>query len=299
MIWQVVLAILCASAVAQSGSRGHADPGLVISDYQSKLDMTTQNPVETVSLKVSNKSPNAVNSIIVLVPTDRKVIGASAEDAYGQKLTVVQLSQTINVQVDGKSMQEFRQFEITPQQPISPEYDLKIPKLKFVYNSFYVFKPRSTDLFESQKVLVTIYKSPASPYRIESYATEILYGDNRRSENFQGRDVAPFSASSNKMNFPLNMHFVHSSTTTRYIEISHWGNIYFKDQYLLHNRAAKLRGEFSTLDFNKYKTDTGRNAFRSAKVKLPANAWGLFYRDEIGNITTSSVAKRVSSDDPV
>lgn len=296
MIWQVVLAALCASAVAQVGSRGHTDSGIVITDYHSKLDMTSQNPVETISLKVSNKSPSAVSSIQVLIPLDRKVIGASAEDAYGQKLGVKELSQTINVLVDGKNMVEFRQFEITPQQPISPEYDLKIPNLKFVYNSFYAFKPKTTDLFDSQKVLVTIFKMPASPYRIENAVSDLIYGDTKRTENFQGKDLPPYTATSTRLHFPLNIHFVHSSTTTRYIEISHWGNIYFKDQYLLHNRASKFRGEFSTLDFNKHKQETGRNAFRSARIRLPSNAWGLFYRDEIGNITTSAVTRRVRSD---
>ena len=276
-----------------SAASNIASPQIVITDYHSKLDLTTQNPVETISLKVHNKSPSAVNSILVLVPTDRKVIGASADDAYGQKLIVKELSQSVSVLVDGKNSIDFRQFEIFPQQPINPDYDLKIPNLRFTYNSFYSFKPRSTNLFDSQKVIVSIFKVPASPYSIEKAVSEVVYADNKRSEIHTKSSIAPLTSEAAKLHFPLNLHFVHSSTTTRYVEISHWGNIYFKDQYLLHNRAAKFRGEFSTLDYNKHKSDTGRNSFRSAKIKLPSNAWGLFYRDEIGNITTSTVSRRV------
>lgn len=291
MIWQIVLASLSSVVLAQTGTKVTTDPGIVITQYENILDLTTQNPSEMIAMIVSNKSPKAVSSIVVLVPSERRVIGASAEDAYGQKLDIKELNQTISVNVDGKSMVDFRQFEITPQQPISPEYELKISKLRFVYNSFYVFKPKSTDLFDSQKVLVRIYKTPASPYKIIESLSEVITGDEKKTNSYNGDNLAPLTATSARLHFPLNIHFLQSSTISRYIEISHWGNIYFKDLYKLHNRAAKFRGSFSTIDFNKNRKDTGRNAFRGTRVRLPANAWGLFYRDEIGNITTSAVKK--------
>ena len=80
-------------------------------------------------------------------------------------------------------------------------------------------------------------------------------------------------------------------SSSRYIEISHWGNIKFTEQYDMQNRAAKFVGEFSTLDFNERNTHVGRNAFRMSTIELPFNTWGFSYRDELGNISTS-IAKR-------
>jgi len=61
------------------------------------------------------------------------------------------------------------------------------------------------------------------------------------------------------------------------------------------NRAAKFIGQFSTLDFNtgNYKI-AGKNAFKSSRVTFPYTVWGLEYRDELGNITTSKAWRDVN-----
>ena len=85
-------------------------------------------------------------------------------------------------------------------------------------------------------------------------------------------------------------------TSSRYVEVSHWGNIFFKEHYDMQNRAAEFKGEFSTIDFNDNRKDTGKNAFRRGVVTFPASVWGLEYRDELGNITTSRAYRRESED---
>jgi oligosaccharyltransferase complex subunit alpha (ribophorin I) len=56
----------------------------------------------------------------------------------------------------------------------------------------------------------------------------------------------------------------------------------------LSNIGAKLAGEFSRID---YQEQTAKNSFRSTTVKLPPDTWGLYYRDEVGNISTSRVRR--------
>lgn len=287
----LIATLLVVAVVAQIPSESSS--GVVITEYNSKVFYTIQNPMEKISMTITNKSPDVLKSFIILLPADRKVVGSQVDDSYGQRLEFKILEQTATAVVNEQNTIEFKKYSITPQQPISPEYDLKVT-ITLYFNSFYIFKPRSVNLFDDQKVLATVYKVPASPYHIKIATCEVSYGDSNKVERFSATNISPLRPSSVSLHFPLNMHFVHSKATTRYIEISHWGNIYFNDQYLLHNRAAKFEGEFSTLDFNKGRKDTGRHAFRSQVVKLPPTAWGLFYRDEIGNITTTSVTKRVS-----
>ena len=177
--------------------------------------------------------------------------------------------------------------------------EYKISKIKLVYNSFYKFKPKHIDMFEDQKIELRILSVPASPYRIDKAGIELVYGDpngGRRTEKTESPGpYLPFTFTGDVRRYTLNIHFVQSKYTKRYVEISHWGNVYFNDEYLLHNRGAKFRGAFSTIDFNKGRRDTGKNAFRGETITLPHNAWGLFYRDDIGNISTSTVTRTVTS----
>ncbi|OON18774.1 ribophorin I [Opisthorchis viverrini] len=60
-----------------------------------------------------------------------------------------------------------------------------------------------------------------------------------------------------------------------------------------HNTGAKLKGPFSRLDF-----DMGvgqRVAISSFKTALPAAARDIYYRDDIGNISTSAVAETLDA----
>lgn len=74
----------------------------------------------------------------------------------------------------------------------------------------------------------------------------------------------------------------------REIEISHWGNIAVEEQFDLYNDGAKLKGEFSRLD---HQTHNVPHAFQTVHATIPSDAWGVYYRDELGNVTTSNMWK--------
>lgn len=284
------------AAVLSALETTHISPSnaLIINEFHVKFDLTSQTPIEVYSLRVTNKSPQQIDTITILIPVERTVVGSVAEDAYGQPLTFTCSNKIAPVTVDEKRSNNFRICEIKTGNPIGPEYEFKVAMLKIYYKNFYNFSPRSINLFEDQKAKITVYKVPASPYKIEKASLDMSYGEpssakTEKSEN--SAVVSPLSPVSTILHFVINMHFVESEITKRYIEISHWGNVYFKDLYMLHNRAAKLRGPYSTIDFNKGRKDTGRNAFKQETIRLPETAWGLFYRDEIGNISTSTVKR--------
>ena len=76
------------------------------------------------------------------------------------------------------------------------------------------------------------------------------------------------------------------SEVEKIIEISHWGNIAITEFYKLKNTGPELKGEFSRIDFDP-KRNTAKNAFTGTETTLPDEIWGLYYRDEVGNISTS------------
>jgi oligosaccharyltransferase complex subunit alpha (ribophorin I) len=54
-----------------------------------------------------------------------------------------------------------------------------------------------------------------------------------------------------------------------------------------------LTGEFGRVSYNKYNPTSGKNALKDLEAHLPFKCWGIYYRDEIGNISTSHAARGV------
>ena len=71
------------------------------------------------------------------------------------------------------------------------------------------------------------------------------------------------------------------------IEVSHWGNIAILEEYSIFNQGANLSGEFGRVVFNKYNPNAGKNALKELVAYLPLQTWGIYFKDEIGNISTS------------
>ncbi|OWK02608.1 RPN1 [Cervus elaphus hippelaphus] len=72
----------------------------------------------------------------------------------------------------------------------------------------------------------------------------------------------------------------------RVIEVSHWGNIAVEENVDLKHTGAVLKGPFSRYDYQR-QPDSGVSSVRSFKTILPAAAQDVYYRDEIGNVSTS------------
>ena len=56
------------------------------------------------------------------------------------------------------------------------------------------------------------------------------------------------------------------------------------------NVGPSLKGEFSRISLGSQgQTDSSsaKNAFRGVEAQISYDAWGLYYRDEVGNISTS------------
>lgn len=96
-----------------------------------------------------------------------------------------------------------------------------------------------------------------------------------------------------KFNYENDNPFLAITTLERSIEVSHWGNIAVENQVSIRNYGAKLTGPFSRLD---YQRGIGHKiSVAGIKSVLPASARDIYYRDEIGNISTSNVRNLYSS----
>ncbi|CAG8536531.1 11252_t:CDS:2 [Diversispora eburnea] len=79
----------------------------------------------------------------------------------------------------------------------------------------------------------------------------------------------------------------------RDFEISHWGNnLAVEEHYNLTHDGAKLKGQFSRLEYQQtVYTHHETTMARDFLLVLPGHASDVYYRDEIGNVSTSRLRK--------
>jgi oligosaccharyltransferase complex subunit alpha (ribophorin I) len=92
-----------------------------------------------------------------------------------------------------------------------------------------------------------------------------------------------------EFNYPIGV-FNYAQTT---YEVSHWGNIAREDKYQIENIGAELQGEFGRVDYDETGRSGGKNGIKILRANLPLRSFGLWYRDEIGNVSTSRASREV------
>ncbi|ETN78503.1 ribophorin I [Necator americanus] len=111
------------------------------------------------------------------------------------------------------------------------------------------------------------------------------------------KDQPAFSTKSIKIHYENNAPFVVATVVERTIEVSHWGNIAVEEYIELVHKGAELKGPFSRIDHQMDRRGRRQPALLHFTTVLPASAKDIYYRDEIGNISTSSVRLRADSVD--
>uniref|UniRef100_A0AAV1T1P8 Dolichyl-diphosphooligosaccharide--protein glycosyltransferase subunit 1 n=1 Tax=Peronospora matthiolae TaxID=2874970 RepID=A0AAV1T1P8_9STRA len=92
---------------------------------------------------------------------------------------------------------------------------------------------------------------------------------------------------------PLSVHyknhapFLTITKLTREIEVSMWGRVSFEEVYDMEHTGAKLKGGFSRFDYVQLQQHSA--SFHDMHAQLPKDAVNVYYRDQIGNISTSSL----------
>lgn len=116
-----------------------------------------------------------------------------------------------------------------------------------------------------------------------------------RAEDGGGDTAKGEGASSSSSPSPaLSVHFaideplVRGLRVVRDVEVSHWGNVYFEETYLVRNDGPALEGEFSRRRYGDRSAYTSY-MFENLRARLPAGSRWIYYRDAIGNVSTSAV----------
>lgn len=177
-------------------------------------------------------------------------------------------SMTVNVEVVLGLAQEMYPAAITQ----------KDKQLVRFTGNHYVYLPYTVT---SQVTTVTLASSTVESYTklkpVTQSDTTIKYGPYA--------NIAPFSESEMIIHAENNNHMLVVNHLLRVIEVSMWGNIAVEETVDVRHNGALLKGAFSRYEYQR--ENSGVSSVKNFKTLLPASARDVYYRDDIGNISTS------------
>ncbi|CAA0337855.1 unnamed protein product [Arabidopsis thaliana] len=300
----VVDLLLLLLAIALLATPAFSD--LVLSKVERRIDVTSQIARVTKTLKVVNSGSESVSEFALTFP---KFLGnnlaylsvAHSEGKGKSKRTLVNLSVR---EADQKGLPDsISVYSVALPKPLSKGDTLTLEVVAAFTN---VLQPFPEKITQGEIHLVMLQESAQylSPYAVESQSLSIKL-PNARIESYtkfentklQGSELkyGPYKNLQSYSYSPIVVHFESKAAfavaekLVREIEVSHWGNVQVTENYNVVHRGAQLKGEFSRLDFQARPNPRGASAFRHLLARLPPRAHSIYYRDDIGNISTSEM----------
>ncbi|VDN00774.1 unnamed protein product [Thelazia callipaeda] len=275
----------------------------IVLSAERVIDISTQIVKIAVKYEVQNNGGKEINSFIHLVHEieySRLAFISATDSDKNAKLRVTKIELSKSDLKQGFVAYKVELLNIIPSNNkafVTVEYQLT----EFL-------EPYPTHITQAESQFV-IYKGNAhipSIYPVKKEKTIIILAngkleshtmvsptsvDGNRITYGPYLDQKPFTTVDFVVHFENNSPFVIATEIVRLIEVSHWGNIAIEEMISVVHKGAQLKGSFSRLDFQMDRRGNRRPVVTQYKTLLPASAKDIYYRDEIGNISTSTVRK--------
>ncbi|CAD7699224.1 unnamed protein product [Ostreobium quekettii] len=185
-------------------------------------------------------------------------------------------------------------------------------ELKVLTYATRVMTPNPEKIFQSetQRMVYEDNTLVLSPYRVETQTTTVKVPSSDISDFSKMEPskesgstvvygpytgIGPFERHNLRVHFAHNAPFVEAIKLVREIQVSEWGNVYVEETYNLKHTGAALQGTWSRLDYQQDPGRYGASACKELKAKLPGNAHSIYFRDEIGNVSSSHVRQSLKN----
>ncbi|XP_003382687.1 PREDICTED: dolichyl-diphosphooligosaccharide--protein glycosyltransferase subunit 1-like [Amphimedon queenslandica] len=270
------------------------DEKILITRASRELDLTSQVVKQGVSLTILNEGDLPANSFLYTVDnvmSDKlayiEAKGKTKESLSLEKTTVGSHPGVMTYRIDFAS-------------PLTPKETTNVV-VNTVFSRVIAAFPKEITQFEKQFVQFVGNAYVFLPYRSKTQNTEIklsssniesytrvspVTSDGAKISYGPYTDLAPFSNARMTLHYENNNPFLTIKSFERVIQVSHWGVIQVEEHIRVHHSGALLKGSFSRFDYQR-NPNSGHSAVKSYTTLLPAAAQDVYYRDEIGNISTS------------
>ncbi|XP_022946775.1 dolichyl-diphosphooligosaccharide--protein glycosyltransferase subunit 1A-like [Cucurbita moschata] len=277
---------------------------LIFSKVDRRIDLTSQIVRISSTIRVENEGTDVVSEVLLIFPVEQAKylshIQATSNEGKG-KAKGSAINFPVNV-VYPKEMPPTLKF-----------YSVSLPKGlnkgdSLTFDVFAVFThllspfPETITQADVQFVLFLDTAYFLSPYTVKVQSLSVKLPEARiefytKLENtkIHGSEIKygpyenapPYSFALIRFHFENNQPFPVAQELVREIEVSHWGSVQITEHYNLVNGGAQNKGGFSRFDYQTRPFARGASAFSKLVAKLPPRTHSVYYRDEIGNISTS------------
>lgn len=268
---------------------------LVVKSCDRTVDLASQLVKMNHKISLSNNGQGAIKTFLFTVdPTFKKNVAFIGATVGTSDKTYLRISET---KVQAHLDKPFWKVELKDAIPaggtvsVSVEVVLGLAQemypaaitqkdkqlVRFTGNH-YVYLPYSVT---SQTTTLTLASSSIESYSklkpVSQSDTTIKYGPYA--------NIAPFSESEMVIHAENNNHMLVVNQLLRVIEVSMWGNVAIEETVDVRHNGALLKGSFSRYEYQR--ENSGVSSVKNFKTLLPASARDVYYRDDIGNISTS------------
>ncbi|KAL9260236.1 Dolichyl-diphosphooligosaccharide--protein glycosyltransferase subunit 1B-like protein [Drosera capensis] len=278
-----------------------AEPELQIVDAERRIDLTSHIITVFLTLKVENSGASPASEVLLAFPPNQ-----------ADKLATLKAALTV-----GKKKKKYTALDVNPKLPDGPNgtkyFGVALQKplgegesatLEILYILTHSLEPFPVEISQSESQLV-YYRDSAlilSPYHIKQQTT-FIKTPSRRVESYTNveptkhagvelkygpyTDRAPHSFSPIIVHFENNNPFAVAEELVREVEISHWGSVQVTEHYKLVHAGAHHKGVFSRVEYQGRPSVSGASSFKELLARLPPRVHSVYYRDDIGNISSS------------
>ncbi|RWS28179.1 Dolichyl-diphosphooligosaccharide--protein glycosyltransferase subunit 1-like protein [Leptotrombidium deliense] len=296
-MWKVTAV---AALLLVSFSTSHAESEIHIKKVTRVIDISNQLVTITSSILFENVGKSAVSSYTLLFDENqsRHLSYIAASITAGKNKNNLQVTQQTGA--DGKVS-----WKVDLGSELKPGATSELLEVEAVFTHLYTLYP--SEILQAERQLV-LYKDNHyfyTPYLTKTQSTKVKLPSSGSIESFSKlkpasqterninygpyENIVPLSYSKMQIHVENNAPFLTVSNLDRKIEISHWaGMISVEETIDVRHDGALLKGPFSRYEYQREPTN-GISSVKSFRTKLPVSAQDIYYRDEIGNISTSNV----------
>ncbi|KAG6402273.1 hypothetical protein SASPL_139150 [Salvia splendens] len=285
------------------GTSSASSSGLQILQAERQIELTSHIVRVYLTLKIENTEDAPATEVLLAFPPTQfdhlALVKAAVTVGKKRKKSYVPLEAKPTERPDAPNGTKYHSVSL-----LKPLAKGETTNLEILYILTQSLEPFPEEIAQSDPQLVYYHDSAIilSPYHIAHQATMIKTPSNN-VESFTQVDPAhrsgselrygpyeghgPYSYSPIIVHFENNHPFAVVEELEREIEISHWGSVQVTESYKLAHAGAKHKGAFSRVEYQSRPGGSGVSSFKHLLAVLPPRVHSVYYRDEIGNISTS------------
>mmetsp|Transcript_20920 Transcript_20920/g.34493 ORF Transcript_20920/g.34493 Transcript_20920/m.34493 type:complete len:619 (-) Transcript_20920:932-2788(-) len=274
--------------------------GLVNDDVVNDIDVSTSVAKIVSKISINNAGTKAAAEYLFTIPKkfSDNLSYIFAEDSVGNTVPLKFLNAS---SPDSSLRKDSVVLEAKLPKVLEPKASITI-LVSAIYTNVLVPFPAEISQTEHQKVRFSFNQHFYSPYTTNKLKTRLKLASTVIESKSEPVSVSgdtltygpfthlpKFSLLDGSVHFDNDRPFIAITRLVKELEVSHWGNLGVEEVYRLRHGGAKHKGVFSRYDFQRNPMSTGVSAIRMVTSSLPASASEIYYRDAIGNISTSHV----------